>query len=385
MHPSLPEEIKPYIDELAPVTVIPSEETPVPDQEPETPEAEELPVREADETPVLEDNSPANDIPDTTLEVVAVENIEDVEEMPALITEEVTDEPEIEVVQENPTPDTDDREEKDIEELPEFEMTNNPLDSDDKPEYNPIWASYCSEPEEAPEAVEDNTPPTQDSAEPEGELEKEQTDLYHEVGEDAGEDNKEWQAGSMETRESSDRRPSRTMYEELEEKSRILDESLQRRKKVEEPAPKDIKQCLTVSKKIILFGAVIPGQIKEQRLLIENFSTELLTLRVRVDCCNQEFDELDEYVLSIRKPPQYDYNDTYFVMMNEKDYITFHVAIKVPKLKQACEILGKITITAQGLAGKYEVYLSSDAKIPLIYCPKMLMVHEIGMEVVPFT
>jgi len=119
--------------------------------------------------------------------------------------------------------------------------------------------------------------------------------------------------------------------------------------------------------------------------LIENFSSELLTLRVRVDCCNSEFDELDEYVLSIRKPPQYDYNDTYFVMMNEKDYITFHVAIKVPKLKQPCEILGKITITAQGLIGKYEVYLSSDAKIPIIYCPKMLMVQDIGMEVVPFT
>jgi len=81
-----------------------------------------------------------------------------------------------------------------------------------------------------------------------------------------------------------------------EEKSRVLDESLRNRKTTAEPQVKDIKQCLTVSKKIILFGAVIPGQIKEQRLLIENFSTELLTLRVRVDCCNSEFDDLDEYV-----------------------------------------------------------------------------------------
>jgi len=57
-----------------------------------------------------------------------------------------------------------------------------------------------------------------------------------------------------------------------------LEDSLRNRKKTEESiiAPiKDIKQCLTVSKKIILFGAVIPGQIKEQRLLIENFSSEL--------------------------------------------------------------------------------------------------------------
>ena len=104
-----------------------------------------------------------------------------------------------------------------------------------------------------------------------------------------------------------------------------------------------------------------------------------------MDCCNQEFDDLDEYVLSIRKPPQYDYNDTYFVMMNEKDYITFHVAIKIPKLRAPCEILGKITITAQGLSGKHEVYLSTDAKIPIIYCPKMLMINDIGMEIIPFT
>jgi len=54
-----------------------------------------------------------------------------------------------------------------------------------------------------------------------------------------------------------------------------LEDSLRNRKKTEEPVIKDIKQCLTVSKKIILFGAVIPGQIKEQRLLIENFSSEL--------------------------------------------------------------------------------------------------------------
>jgi len=71
---------------------------------------------------------------------------------------------------------------------------------------------------------------------------------------------------------------SESLYDEIEKKSRILEDSLRNRKKTEESiiAPiKDIKQCLTVSKKIILFGAVIPGQIKEQRLLIENFSSEL--------------------------------------------------------------------------------------------------------------
>jgi len=376
-----PDEIDPYDKEPAP-----EDETPVTDTQEETPEPEELPVREADETPVQEDNSTGNQEPESKpeveLEMVVGDDLEQTEEMPALISDDAPEEPDIEIVQDEPTPDTDeatpdsdDTKENDIDELGKFEMTNNPLDPDNKKGY--YMDMVLDDSEDATKVVADSGP-TQDS---EGDLEKEQVDLYYRDGEDGVDQGKEEQAN----RDGDERRPSRTMYEELEEKSRILDESLQRRKKVEEPAPKDIKQCLTVSKKIILFGAVIPGQIKEQRLLIENFSTELLTLRVRVDCCNQEFDELDEYVLSIRKPPQYDYNDTYFVMMNEKDYITFHVAIKVPKLKQACEILGKITITAQGLLGKYEVYLSSDAKIPLIYCPKMLMVHEIGMEVVPFT
>jgi len=48
-----------------------------------------------------------------------------------------------------------------------------------------------------------------------------------------------------------ERRTSKSLYEELEEKSRILEDSLRQRKKTEEPQVKDIKQCLTVSKTII--------------------------------------------------------------------------------------------------------------------------------------
>lgn len=371
----------PVPSEIDPIPAEPTRSDPPPaepTQDP-TPSAEDPPNLSPEDPPATDTPSAENENPESTPETLPIETPDVPEEMPTLTPPTPQPDSDSTPVVSDPINVDDGAKENDIEEIGKFEMTNNPLDPENKKGYYMDMEISDSENPEVEESgkVANETVVTLDT---EGDLEKEQVDLYYQ--ETDGEKGTEVEAAS---RDPNDRRPSRTMYEELEEKSRILDESLQRRKKVEEPAPKDIKQCLTVSKKIILFGAVIPGQIKEQRLLIENFSTELLTLRVRVDCCNQEFDELDEYVLSIRKPPQYDYNDTYFVMMNEKDYITFHVAIKVPKLKQACEILGKITITAQGLLGKYEVYLSSDAKIPLIYCPKMLMVHEIGMEVVPFT
>lgn len=127
-----------------------------------------------------------------------------------------------------------------------------------------------------------------------------------------------------------------------------------------EPVVTDLKDCLTVSETgTIKFGKVFSGQIKEQKFTIENHSRKKLTLKVKVVCSNKEFDDLDEYVFSIRKPPQYDYNDTYYVMMNEKDFITFHVAIKVPRIKQVKELVGQIKVTAENMEGAFNTKISA--------------------------
>jgi hypothetical protein len=107
--------------------------------------------------------------------------------------------------------------------------------------------------------------------------------------------------------------------------------------------------------------------------MIENHSRKKLTLKVKVVCLNKEFDDLDEYVFSIRKPPQYDYNDTYFVMMNEKDFITFHVAIKVPKLKKVKELKGYIKVTAENLAGSFNTKISAFVRAYFFFRIKMLI------------
>lgn len=54
-------------------------------------------------------------------------------------------------------------------------------------------------------------------------------------------------------------------------------------------------------------------------------------------------------------------------MMNEKDFITFHVAIKVPRLKQAKELKGYIKVTAENLAGSFNTKISAFVSTPFHY------------------
>lgn len=153
-----------------------------------------------------------------------------------------------------------------------------------------------------------------------------------------------------------------------------------------ETGPLDIKDILKLNHSSMLkFGVVFPGMIKEQKLMIENPSKHNLTLKVKVDCLNKEFDDLEEYVYSIRKPPQFDYNDTYYVIMNEKDFITFQVAIKVPKIREKKAMLGNITISSEECEGEFNIRLRADTVVPIIYCPKVLFVRELGFKVVPFS
>lgn len=143
-----------------------------------------------------------------------------------------------------------------------------------------------------------------------------------------------------------------------------VDEDDAEEEEQEDEGPKDIREMLKLSEpKFIRFGIVFPGIVKEQKLMIENPSKHQLTLKVKVECYNEEYDDLEEYVYSIRKPPHFDYNDTYYVMMNEKDFITFLVAIKVPKIRERKALLGGITVSSDEFEGKFEIQLRADVRI----------------------
>lgn len=70
---------------------------------------------------------------------------------------------------------------------------------------------------------------------------------------------------------------------------------------------------LSVSQEEIKFGCVISGNICEDDLNICGLANETLLVQVTVVCHNVEFEELDEYVFSVRKVVAYDYNEKLFL------------------------------------------------------------------------
>jgi hypothetical protein len=105
-----------------------------------------------------------------------------------------------------------------------------------------------------------------------------------------------------------------------------------------------------VNVKKIDFGEVMPGQIIEESIVImNNLNSTKVPFRIKVNCLTKEFDELDEYVYSMRRPSQTDnfnYNDTFLILLTQKAISYYKLAIKVPAVKEEKEIIGSIEITS---------------------------------------
>ena len=65
----------------------------------------------------------------------------------------------------------------------------------------------------------------------------------------------------------------------------------------------------------IKFNYVLPGNIFEESFDIFNKSNESIFLKINTMCLNQEFETLDEYVYSIRKYNNYDYNEKFIFLL----------------------------------------------------------------------
>ena len=65
----------------------------------------------------------------------------------------------------------------------------------------------------------------------------------------------------------------------------------------------------------IKFNNVLPGNIFEESFDIFNKSKESIVLKINTICLNQEFETLDEYVYSIRKNNNYDYNEKFIFLL----------------------------------------------------------------------
>jgi hypothetical protein len=125
---------------------------------------------------------------------------------------------------------------------------------------------------------------------------------------------------------------------------------------IEEEPPKtenlkemDLKDVLKINNSVINFGDLFPGQILEETVIIlNNLTSTKVPFKIKINCLSQEFDDLDEYVYSMRRPTTQDvfnYNDTFLILLAQKAISYYKLAIKVPNILEEKEISGNIEIT----------------------------------------
>ena len=58
------------------------------------------------------------------------------------------------------------------------------------------------------------------------------------------------------------------------------------------------------------FGTSLPGYVLEESLIIHNISTVPQTTKITALCYDDELNELDEYIFSVRMNNTYEYNES---------------------------------------------------------------------------
>ena len=146
----------------------------------------------------------------------------------------------------------------------------------------------------------------------------------------------------------------------------------------------DFRQILAVSFEDLSFGEVFPGNILEKELEIKNRTSNNLVVRIMVGCKNEELNNLDEYVYSITKIEKCDYNEKLLFVLPAGSSLKTMLALKVPNLKEKCEIQGFYSIEIVGLNKTRMFHLDAQAKIPKISCLKEIYDKENQVFVMKF-
>lgn len=148
-----------------------------------------------------------------------------------------------------------------------------------------------------------------------------------------------------------------------------------------------LEDVLKINQQEVNFGNVFPGQIIEETIIIlNNMHQTKIHFKIKVNCLTQEFDELDEYVYSMRRPTQnevFNYNDTFLILLAPKAISYYKLAIKVPNCKEEKEIEGNIEISSDSTKpGKVIIPVKSKIAIPKLVCEKMIKLKRFEMPVI---
>lgn len=148
-----------------------------------------------------------------------------------------------------------------------------------------------------------------------------------------------------------------------------------------------LDQVLKINTQMIDFGDIFPGQILEETIIIlNNLNNTKVPFKIKVNCLTKEFDELDEYVYSMRRPSPNDvfnYNDTFLILLAQKAISYYKLAIKVPLHRQEAEILGNIEISSNECPKKNIIIpIRSRIVMPNIKCEKLIHLKSLDMSVI---
>jgi len=143
-----------------------------------------------------------------------------------------------------------------------------------------------------------------------------------------------------------------------------------------------IEDVLQISRRDISYGLRFPGQIVEESLDIVNKSNQDFVVQIIVTCLNEELDDTEEYVYSVRRSHLYDYNDKHYLIMAPRSCASFKFTLKIPNLRLNGVIIGQVKISVQGMSGAYTLDLSASVCVPKIFCPKELHFKGLNYNVI---
>jgi hypothetical protein len=148
-----------------------------------------------------------------------------------------------------------------------------------------------------------------------------------------------------------------------------------------------LDQVLQVNVQQVDFGDLFPGQILEETIIVINKLTSTkVPFKIKINCLTKEFDELDEYVYSMRRPSpsdNFNYNDTFMILLAQKSVSYYKLAIKVPLYRESAEIMGNVEITSTECQGSGIIIpIRSRIVLPKLKCEKMIHLKSLNMSVI---
>ena len=148
----------------------------------------------------------------------------------------------------------------------------------------------------------------------------------------------------------------------------------------------EVSKILKTNKDSVNFGELFPGQIVEETIIVTNcLLNKKVPFKIKVNCLTRELDDLDEYVYSMRRPSPnevFNYNDTFLIVLAPKTMSSYRLAVKIPALKEPCEILGNIEISCSEAKGNPIIIpIRSKVLLPIIKLEKMIRLNSLKMSV----